>query len=85
MRERNNGLCQKSGDRLQYLDGKPLILDINLFLKDAVPGLTLEIVEQSIDAYIEKDPGKQIVTSKRTITVEHTSVQYIQSSTNQSR
>lgn len=59
--------------RVRYLDGKPLILDYNLFLKDLVPGLTPEIAERSVYAYIERDLGMQIVTSKRTITVEHAS------------
>ena len=57
--------------RVRYLDGKPLILDYNLFLKALVPGLTKEIAERSIYAYIEQELGMQIVTSKRTITVEH--------------
>ena len=57
--------------RVRYLDGKPLILDYNLFLKSLVPGLTAEIAERSIYAYIEQELGMQIVTSKRTITVEH--------------
>ena len=34
--------------RVRYLDGKPLILDRNLFLKAFVPGLTAEIAERSI-------------------------------------
>lgn len=59
--------------RVRYLDGKPLILDYNLFLKSLVPGLTPEIAERSIYAYIEKELGMQIVTSKRIITVEHAS------------
>lgn len=57
--------------RVRYLDGKPLILDCNLFLKALVPGLTVGIAERSIYAYIEQELGMQIVTSKRTITVEH--------------
>ena len=57
--------------RVRYLDGKPLILDYNLFLKSLVPGLTAEIASRSIYAYIERELGMQIVTSKRTITVEH--------------
>lgn len=56
--------------RVRYLDGKALILDINVFLKDAVWGLTPEIAEQSIYDYIEQELGMQIVTSKRTMTVE---------------
>lgn len=61
--------------RVRYLDGKPLILDYNLFLKSLVPGLTAEIAARSIYAYIEKELGMQIVTSKRTITVEHASAE----------
>ena len=61
--------------RVRYLDGKPLILDYNLFLKALVPGLTAEIAARSIYAYIEKELGMQIVTSKRTITVEHASAE----------
>lgn len=57
--------------RVRYLDGKALILDVNMFLKSAVPGLTKEIAEHSIYDYIEKDLGMQIVTSKRKMTVEH--------------
>ncbi|MDE7243262.1 MAG: UTRA domain-containing protein [Oscillospiraceae bacterium] len=61
--------------RVRFLDRKPLILDTNIFLKSLVPGLTAEIVERSIYAYVEKELGMQIVTSKRTITVEHISAQ----------
>lgn len=57
--------------RVRYLDGKPLILDYNLFLKSLTPGLTADIAERSVYAYIEQELGMQIVTSKRTITVEH--------------
>ena len=78
-------LTQKSGfpigeevyyiQRVRFLDGKPLILDTNIFLKSLVPGLTADIAEQSIYAYVEKELGMQIITSKRTITVEHASAQ----------
>ena len=61
--------------RVRYLDGKPLILDTNIFLKSLVPGLTADIAERSIYAYVERELGMQIVTSKRTITVEHASAQ----------
>ena len=57
--------------RVRVLDGKPLILDLNIFLQSLVPGLTAGIAERSVYAYIEKDLGMQIATSKRTITVEH--------------
>ncbi len=57
--------------RVRYLNGKPLILDINIFLASLVPNLTEEIARSSIYAYIEKVLGMQIATSKRRITVEH--------------
>lgn len=56
--------------RVRYLDNTALILDHNIFLKKVVPGLTAEIAEQSIYDYIEHELGMQIVTSKRTMTVE---------------
>ena len=46
--------------RLRSLDGKPLILDHNYFLK-----------EVSIYDYLEGELGITIATSKRTLTVEH--------------
>ena len=58
-------------ERVRYLDGKALILDINYFLKEFVPGLTPEIAANSIYEYIENTLGMQIITSKRRITVEH--------------
>ena len=60
--------------RVRYLDGKALILDINYFLKEFVPGLTPEIAANSIYDYIENTLGMQIITSKRRITVEHATV-----------
>ena len=61
--------------RIRYLDGKALILDINYFLKEFVPGLTAEIAARSIYDYIENVLGMQIITSKRHITVEHATAQ----------
>ena len=61
--------------RVRYLDGKALILDINYFLKEFVPGLTAEIAAHSIYDYIENVLGMQIITSKRRITVEHATAQ----------
>lgn len=57
-------------ERVRRLDGKALILDVNYFLKSVIGGLTPEIAEQSIYAYLEQELGMQIVTSKRRITVE---------------
>lgn len=56
--------------RIRSVDDKPLILDVNYFLKSAVPGLTKEIAEKSIYTYLEQELKMQIVTSKRKITVE---------------
>lgn len=56
--------------RVRYLDGIALILDINMFLKSLVPNLTKEIAEDSIYDYIEHVIGMSIVTSKRKMTVE---------------
>lgn len=56
--------------RIRYLDGKALIFDINMFLKSAVPELTMEIAKHSIYDYIENELGMAIITSKRTMTVE---------------
>lgn len=54
--------------RVRRLDGKALILDINILLKELMPDLTPEICAQSIYDYIEGTLGIQIVTSKRKIT-----------------
>ena len=56
--------------RVRQINGKRLILDINYFLEEAVPGLSPEAAEQSVYAYLEQELGMQIVTSKRRITVE---------------
>ncbi|HIZ47900.1 MAG TPA: trehalose operon repressor [Candidatus Gemmiger excrementavium] len=58
-------------ERVRYLDDKALILDVNYFLQDLVPGLTADIAARSIYEYIESVLGMQIVTSKRKMTVEH--------------
>ena len=61
--------------RVRSVDDKPLILDINYFLKSAVPGLTEEIAGKSIYAYLEQELKMQIVTSKRKMTVEKATAQ----------
>ena len=61
--------------RVRRLNGKPLILDTNVFLRSAVPGLSPDIAERSIYAYLEQKLGIQITTSKRIITVEHATEQ----------
>lgn len=56
--------------RLHFLDGKPLILNHNYFLKSVVRGLTKEIAEKSIYDYLENTLSVNIVTSRRIMTVE---------------
>lgn len=56
--------------RVRYLNGKPMILDKNLFLFDAVGKLDTEIAKQSIYEYLETELKMKIVTSKRRMTVE---------------
>lgn len=56
--------------RLRSLNGKPLILDHNYFLKDIVENLTPAIASKSIYDYLENELGVVIATSKRTLTVE---------------
>lgn len=56
--------------RLHYLDGMPLILNHNYFLKEAIPNLTKEIAENSIYKYLEQTLHMTIVNSKRVMTVE---------------
>ena len=61
--------------RVRCLNGKPLILDTNVFLRSAAPGLSPDIAKCSIYAYLEKELGMQITTSKRIITVEQATEQ----------
>ena len=56
--------------RVRRIDGLALILDDNYFLKQAVPGLTREIAEDSVFAYLEGPLGMHVAMSKRTVTVE---------------
>ena len=56
--------------RLHYLDGRPLIINHNYFLKSAVPGLTPEIASDSIYEYLENHLHMTIVNSQRIMTVE---------------
>ena len=55
-----NGTLLYYIQRLRFLNGIPLILDHNYFLKEAAPGLTPEIASQSVYEYLEG-----------TLTVEH--------------
>ncbi|MBR5952017.1 MULTISPECIES: UTRA domain-containing protein [Pseudobutyrivibrio] len=56
--------------RLRKLDGKPCIMDINMFDKSIVTGITPEIAAKSIYDYIENELKMEIGMSKRKMTVE---------------
>lgn len=53
--------------RVRRIDGKRVILDINHFVADLIPGLDREIAEQSIYAFIEQTLQLQISYAQRTI------------------
>lgn len=53
--------------RVRRIDGKRVILDINHFVSDVIPGLTRDIAEQSIYAFIEQTLQLQIAYAQRTI------------------
>ena len=57
-------------ERVRYLEGKALILDVNYFSQAMVPGLTAGIAARSIYEYIEKVLHIRIATTKRRVTVE---------------
>jgi len=56
--------------RVRFIDGTPLIIDHNYFLKEVVTHLSKEIAEQSIYRYLEEELNISITTTKRVITVE---------------
>ena len=56
--------------RVRTLNGTPVVLDINYFLKSDAQGLTAEIASDSVYDYLENTVGLQIVTSQKCITVE---------------
>ena len=56
--------------RLRCLDGEPLILDQNYFLKRIVRDLTPEIAEASVYEYMEQVLKEKIITTLRKYTVE---------------
>ncbi|MBD9654779.1 trehalose operon repressor [Pseudomonas sp. PDM12] len=53
--------------RVRRIDGRRVILDINHFVADLIPGLDRSIAEHSIYQYIEKTLQLQISYSQRTI------------------
>ncbi len=66
-----------AGDKLIHLErtrlfnGQALIRDKSYFLASELEGLTAQIAEQSVYAYAEHVLGMEIVTSKRTVTMEY--------------
>ncbi|WP_085507609.1 UTRA domain-containing protein [Thalassobacillus devorans] len=56
--------------RVRYLDGDPVIMDYNYFRKDVVKDLTVDIAEDSIYEYLEREWNQRAVTAKRKMTVE---------------
>ena len=72
-----SGLCEKldveAGSlitrikRVRRIDGNRVILDINHFVSDLIPGLNPDIAQHSIYAYIEQTLNLQISYAQRTI------------------
>lgn len=56
--------------RVRSIDGRPVILDVNVFLKSEMPELTKKKAAGSIYKYLEDEVGMKIVTSTRMITAE---------------
>ena len=56
--------------RLRFLDGRPAIVDHNMFLAEVVPRVPREAAESSIYAYLENELGVSIVSSSRLATIE---------------
>ena len=56
--------------RVRNIDGEKVILDINHFVSEHIPGLTSEIAAGSIYKYIEKELGLHISYSQRVIEVQ---------------
>lgn len=59
--------------RVRYVGGEALIIDHNYLLKEVAHGLTSEIAEKSIYAYLENVLGETIKTTRRKLTVERNS------------
>ena len=56
--------------RARYADGSAISTDESYYLSDEVPGLTPEIVKDSVYSYMENELGVKIGTSRRVITIE---------------
>jgi GntR family trehalose operon transcriptional repressor len=59
--------------RIRFFDNEPIILDINYFTADVAKDLTIEIAQNSVYEYIEKELHTKILASKKIIVVEHAS------------
>ena len=57
--------------RIRFFDNEPIILDVNYFSTEIVKDLTIEIAQNSIYEYIEKELHTKILASKKVIVVEH--------------
>lgn len=56
--------------RLRFLDGRPVIIDHNYFLRSVVPDVPVEAAESSVYDYVENTLGVHIATSSRMVTIE---------------
>jgi trehalose operon repressor len=56
--------------RLRLLDGRPAIMDRNIFLTEVVPQIPTKAAESSVYAYLENRLGVGIVSSCRLATIE---------------
>lgn len=59
--------------RVRYLDEVAVVYDHSHFLEWLVPGLTPEVVCDSVYAYLEGELGLVVSTSNRTVTMEYAS------------
>ena len=76
----DSGLAERSGlpegasalslTRLRLLDGRPAIVDHNMFLAEVVPRIPRDAAESSIYAYLENELDVSIVSSPRLPTIE---------------
>ena len=56
--------------RVRTLDGVPLIIDTNVFLRSVVPRLTRQVVESTIYSHLEHKLGVTVSSATRIVTVE---------------
>lgn len=57
-------------ERLRTLDGHPWVIDLNYFLCDVVPNLTIETAEKSVYNYLESEIGYKVIASRRILAVQ---------------